>query len=312
MPPGAVESVMAGMKAPVIPNIKHPYPIGFKNAQHLSPMKHTLRQKITCILAASLLAPGALYLHAEETVATASDEDLAMQLVNPVASLISLPLQNNFDWGAGPDGDGFQYRINIQPVIPFELNEHWNLISRTILPYIYQENIFGTTSQSGISDTLQSLFFSPKAPTSGGWIWGVGPAFLLPTASDGLLGTEKWGAGPTAVFLRQENGWTYGMLANHIGSFAGEDSRQEVSATFLQPFLTYTTGMHTTFSINTESSYDWENSQWTVPINVGVSQLLKIGGSPIQFQLGGRYYAETPDNGPDWGLRFTVTFLWPR
>ena len=87
---------------------------------------------------------------------------------------------------------------------------------------------------------------------------------------------------------------------------------QEVNATFLQPFLTYTTGTHTTFSLNTESSYDWENSQWTVPINLGVSQLLKIGGSPIQFQLGGRYYAETPDNGPDWGLRFTVTFLWPR
>jgi hypothetical protein len=275
-------------------------------------MKHTNKQTIASTLAVTLLALGGTPLRAEEPAATDPSDDLAMQLVNPVAALISLPLQNNFDWGAGLDGDGFQYRINIQPVIPFTLNEDWNLISRTILPYVYQEDIFGSTSQSGISDTLQSLFFSPKAPTAGGWIWGAGPALLLPTASDDLLGTEKWGAGPTAVFLRQENGWTFGMLANHIWSFAGEDQRQDVDATFLQPFLTFTTGTHTTFSINSESSYNWETEQWTVPINLGVSQLLKIGGNPVQFQLGGRYYAETPANGPEWGLRFTVTLLWPR
>jgi hypothetical protein len=273
---------------------------------------HTTRFPIS--LAAAVLALGGSHLRAETPQDAGNPEsyDLAMQLVNPVASLISLPLQNNFDWGGGPNGDGFQYRVNIQPVIPFDLNEHWNLISRTILPYIDQQDIIGTTSQSGFSDTVQSLFFSPKAPTAGGWIWGAGPAFLLPTATDDLLGTEKWGAGPTAVFLRQENGWSYGMLANHIWSFAGEDSRRDVSATFVQPFLTYTTGTHTTFSLNTESTYDWESSQWTVPVNIGVSQLLMLGGSPIQFQLGGRYYAEAPDNGPEWGLRFTVTFLWPR
>ncbi len=262
-------------------------------------------------LAAALLALSGMHLRAEESEEETSG-DLAMQLVNPVAALISLPLQNNFDWGGGPDGDGFQYRINVQPVIPFSLNENWNLISRTIVPYIDQEDVIGTTSQSGLSDTLQSLFFSPKAPTEAGWIWGCGPALLLPTATTDLLGTEKWGTGPTAVFLRQENGWTYGMLANHLWSFAGESARQEVDATFLQPFLTYTAGTHTTLSLNTESSYDWQNSQWTVPINLGVAQLLKIGGSPIQFQISGRHYAETPDNGPEWGLRFTVTFLWPR
>lgn len=279
-------------------------------------MKNTISQKTTLALATSLLALSGVNLRAAESVDAASENpesyDLALQLVNPVASLVSLPLQNNFDWGAGPDGDGFQYRINFQPVIPFTPNENWNLISRTILPYIDQEDVIGTTSQSGLSDTLQSLFFSPKAPTAGGWIWGAGPVFLLPTATDDLLGTEKWGAGPTAVFLRQENGWTYGLLANHIWSFAGEDSRQEVNATFLQPFLTFTTGTHTTFSLNTESSYSWENSRWTVPINLGVAQLLRIRGSPVQFQLGGRYYAEVPDNGPEWGLRFTVTFLFPR
>jgi hypothetical protein len=136
--------------------------------------------------------------------------------------------------------------------------------------------------------------------------------FLLPTATDDLLGGEKWGTGPTAVVLKQADGWTVGALANHIWSFAGEDDRQDVNATFLQPFLSYTTKKQTTFLVNAESTYDWENAQWTVPINVAVSQLVKIGGAPVQFQLGGRYYAESPANGPEWGLRFAVTLLWPK
>jgi len=241
-----------------------------------------------------------------------NEAKLAMQLQNPVASLISVPIQNNFDFGAGPKNDGFQYKVNIQPVIPFSISEDWNIISRTILPVVYQQNYFGTSSQSGLADTLQSFFFSPKQPTSGGWIWGAGPVFQLPTATDDLLGQEKWGAGPTLVVLKQEHGWTYGALMNQVWSFAGDDGRQDVNRIYLQPFLTYTTKMHTSFSLNTESSYDWENEQWTVPLNLMVSQLLKIGKMPIQFQIGGRYYATKPDGGPDWGLRFTVTFLFPK
>jgi hypothetical protein len=238
--------------------------------------------------------------------------ELAKKLQNPIAALISALIQNNFDFDAGPGGDGFQYKVNIQPVIPITLNEDWNVISRTILPVVYQEKIFGNSSQSGLSDTLQSLFFSPQKPTSSGWIWGAGPVFLLPTATDGLLGSGKWGAGPTAVVLKQEKGWTYGMLANQIWSFAGEEGRQNVNATFLEPFVGYTTKSHTTFTINTESTYDWEHEQWTVPLNFMVSQLMKVGKLPIQFQVGVRYYADKPQDGPDWGLRFTATFLLPK
>jgi hypothetical protein len=136
--------------------------------------------------------------------------------------------------------------------------------------------------------------------------------FLYPSATDDALGAEKWGAGPTAVVLRQDSGWTYGMLANQLWSFAGSSSRAEVNATFLQPFVSYTTKTFTTFGLNTESTYDWSNRQWTVPINLTVSQLLKLGTQPIQFQIGGRYYAERPGGGPDWGLRFTVTLLFPK
>ena len=244
--------------------------------------------------------------------AKAKAAELAKKLQNPIASLISVPIQNNFDFGAGPDGDGFQYKVNVQPVIPFSLSEDWNLITRTILPIVYQENIVGTSSQAGLADTMESLFFSPTKPAIGGWVWGAGPAFLLPTATDDLLGAEKWGAGPTAVVLKQEKGWTYGALANHIWSFAGESGRAEVNATFLQPFLSYTTKTFTSFTLNTESTYDWQGHQWTVPVNVMVQQLMKIGKQPVAFQLGYRYYAEKPDGGPDWGLRFAVTFLFPK
>ena len=157
--------------------------------------------------------------------AKAKAAELAKKLQNPIASLISVPIQNNFDFGAGPDGDGFQYKVNLQPVIPLSLSEDWNLITRTILPIVYQENVVGTSSQAGLADTMESLFFSPSKPTKGGWVWGAGPAFLLPTATDDLLGAEKWGAGPTGVLLKQAKGWTYGALANHIWSFAGESGR---------------------------------------------------------------------------------------
>ena len=240
------------------------------------------------------------------------EAELAKKLQNPVASLISVPLQSNWDFGIG-SANAMRYTLNVQPVIPFSLNAEWNLITRTIIPVIHAESpVAGGDSTSGLGDIVQSFFLSPSAPTNRGWIWGVGPVFLYPSATDDALGAEKWGAGPTAVLLKQDSGWTYGLLANHIWSFAGEGSRADVSATFLQPFVTYTTKTYTTFGINTESTYDWQNSQWTVPINLTVSQLLKIGGQPIQFTLGGRVYAERPDGGPDWGLRFAVTFLFPK
>ncbi|MEO5917281.1 MAG: transporter [Luteolibacter sp.] len=251
-------------------------------------------------------------LHAATVAASTADEQakLAEQLNNPVAALISVPLQSNWDFGIGPK-DAYKYTLKIQPVVPITLNADWNVISRTILPVIDAESpATGIDSASGLGDTTQSFFFSPKEPTAGGLIWGVGPAFLLPTASDDLLGNNQWGAGPTVVALKQKDGWTYGMLANQIWSFGASD--EQVSALFVQPFVSYTTKMHTTFSLNTESTYDWENRELSAPINLAVAQLVKIGEVPVQFQLGGRWYADGPDGGPEWGLRFAITFLFPK
>ncbi len=243
----------------------------------------------------------------------AQDADLAKQLSNPIASLISVPMQLNYDSGIGPS-DGHRTTLNIQPVIPISLNEDWNLISRTVVPVVWQSDVAGDSGyQFGLGDTMQSFFFSPKKPGPNGVIWGAGPAFLLPTGTNELLGSEKFGIGPTAVALKQHGPWTYGALANHIWSVAGDDERANVSSTFLQPFVSYTTKDAWTFALNTESTYDWEQNEWSVPVNFTVAKLVKFGEQPVNLQVGARYWAKSPDNGADgWGFRTSVTFLFPK
>lgn len=238
-------------------------------------------------------------------------DDLAQQLANPVSSLISVPFQSNWDFGIGLE-DAARYTLNIQPVVPLSLDEEWNLIVRTIVPVIDAESPApGIPDASGLGDIVQSFFFSPVDPVYG-WIIGAGPAFLYPSASDVLLGSEQWGAGPTVVALKQDGPWTRGALVNHLASYAGDDSRAGINATFLQPFVSYITPSKTTYTLNSESTYDWERDQWLVPLNAMVSQLVAIGDQPVQFSLGARYYAEGPDGGPDWGVRAAVTLLFPR
>ena len=184
--------------------------------------------------------------------------ELAKKALNPVAALYSLPVQYNWDQKMGPSGEGMHSVANIQPVLPFALNEEWNLISRTILPVIDQHGLVdgGGADKSGVGDITQSFFFSPKQPTASGWILGGGPAILIPTGSDELLGSEQWGMGPTVVALQQANGWTHGVLANHIWGLDGSppDDKQKINQTFLQPFLSYTTPTAWSYALNTEST----------------------------------------------------------
>ncbi len=237
-------------------------------------------------------------------------QELAKQLSNPVASLISLPFQSNFDFGMGA-GSGWRYTLNIQPVIPVSLSPKWNLISRTIVPIIHQHNVANLGTQSGLGDITQSFFLSPT--DSKRFIWGAGPVLLIPTATDELLGTEKFGIGPTVLILKQREAWTYGILANHLWSVAGDDSRASVNSTFLQPFLAYNTRDAWTFGLNTESSYDWTGNHWSTPIHVTVSKLVRLGKQPVSFGGALRCWATSPAGGPEGcGIRIIVTPLFPK
>jgi hypothetical protein len=248
--------------------------------------------------------------------AQAQDEEaaeLAKKLSNPVASLISVPFQYNYDTYRGTNDGATVHLLNMQPVVPFSLNEEWNLITRTIVPLLARQGFaFDALNESGLGDIVATQYFSPKSPTAG-WIWGVGPAELLPTASDEFLGGKKWGLGPTAVALTQTGPWTAGLLASHIWSVGGDDARADISLTSLQPFVSYLTGTHTTFAVLTETTYDWKQEQWSVPVIVLVGQMLKIGPQIFQLAVGGKYWAEAPQDGPGkWGLRVQLTLVFPK
>jgi hypothetical protein len=283
-------------------------------------MRCAERCVVRCAAATLLAAAGAVPAIAQETVTgtrgaalVGSEAAMAKKLANPVAALISVPMQFNYDRDIGTARDGERLQLNIQPVLPIDLNPQWNLISRTILPVIWQDDVFpGAGSQSGIGDVLQSLFFSPKETAASGWIWGAGPVFLLPTGSSDLLSVKKWGAGPTGVALKQEGPWSYGLLANHLWSFAGS-GKQDVNATYVQPFVSYTTPTAWSLALNTESTYDWERKQWAVPINAIVSKVTKLGDQTVSFGAGARYWADGPEGGPHgWGFRLVATLIFPR
>lgn len=253
--------------------------------------------------------------HAQGTSGTEPGEqaNLAQELTNPLADLLTIPIQMSYDSGIGREDDGSKLQTNFQPVYPFQLTDDWNLISRTILPVTYQSDIVpGSGSQFGLGDINLSLFFSPRKP-KGGVIWGVGPVFLLPTATDTLLGAEKWGAGPTAVVLAMRGRWTMGVLGNHIWSFGGEAQRTDISNTFIQPFVAYTWPNSWTFSVLSESTYNWKTEEWSVPVNVAIAKLVRLGRLPVSVQGGAGRWLQSPEAAAEgWRYRLQANIVLPK
>lgn len=249
---------------------------------------------------------------AQDTTATNSAAKLAQKLANPIASLISVPLQNNTDYGIG-DYHGSRNTLNIQPVIPFKLTSNLNLITRVILPVVTQYNVSSENGeQSGLGDAVVSTFFSPSN-TKNGLTWGVGPVFLVPIATNSLLGTEKFGLGPTAVALKQTGGWTLGGLANQIWSVAGSEDRAEVSQLFLQPFINFNFKSGAGLGANSEITVNWETNTTVATLNLTASAVTKLGNQTTQFALGPRIPLASPSGSrPDWGWRAVLVFLFPK
>jgi hypothetical protein len=236
--------------------------------------------------------------------------ELAKKLANPIASLVSVPFQNNTYYGMGPY-NGTQNVMFFQPVVPFKLNENLNLITRYIIPIITQYDITGeNTSQSGLGDATISAFLSPSK-TRNGLTWGVGPAFLVPTATDKYLGTGKFGIGPTAVILQQKSGFTYGALINQIWSVAGQADRSAVSQMFIQPFFIYNWKSGAGIGLVGSVTQNWETKTNSTTIAIPLTGITKFGKQIIQLAVA----PQIPISGdpkPDFGWRAQVTLIFPK
>ena len=240
------------------------------------------------------------------TEAAPSADELAKQLSNPIAALISVPFQYNYSRTYGDDG--YKNLLNIQPVVPISVSKDWNLISRTIIPVIQQKNLQPGRSQFGFGDITQSAWFSPKAPTSSGLVWGVGGAGLIPIGTDDL-GADTWAFGPTAIVLKQTGPWTYGFLVNQLWDTGGP---ADINSMFFQPFLAKALGKGRTISLNAESTYNWNSNEWTVPVNIAYSRVSRWGKQMVSNQIGAGWYVTAPTGDPDWQLRYALTLLFPK
>jgi len=245
-----------------------------------------------------------------------SDEELAKLAQNPLGNLVSVPFQNNTNFNVGPT-DRTQNILNIQPVIPVTLNENWNLITRTIVPLIWQPEFVpsqGTTF--GLGDIQLSAFVSPSQPSPSGLIWGAGAVVQMPTDSNGL-GNKNWGLGPTAVALHLQKGdpWVYGALANNVWSLSSDNRGGAYSSLLIQPFVNY--NFPQGFYINSAPiiTANWKadsGDQWTVPLGAGIGKTFHLGPLPVNTQVGAYYNVVTPDNGAEWSTRLQVQFMFPK
>jgi hypothetical protein len=236
---------------------------------------------------------------------------LAKDFLNPVSALASVSFRNTLDYALAADREGWRYTMDFEPAFSISLNKDWHLISRTTLPLLQQDGIIESTTQTALGDILQSVFLAPKKTEP--YFWGGGAAILLPTATDTQLGRGKLGLGPTLTVGKQQGGWTYGVLARQLWSVAGHRDRADVRTTFVQPFMAYTTKTAWTYSLNTESVYDWVGKQWSVPIHLEVSRVVPFVRQPVRVGLAMRCWAATSPGGPPaCGFRFIATPLFPK
>ena len=274
-------------------------------------MKHIDSVKI--FLLTSLLLPAAVS-------AEMSKGEIAKASQNPLTAMYSLPIQNNTYFNMGPDNKTKNI-ANFQPVLPFDLNDDWTLVTRTIIPVVSSPSIGQTSYERtfGLGDTTFTSFFTPKKTGKSGWIWGIGPTLYLPTATDDDLGTKKWGAGASVVALKSHNKWVYGALISNVWSFAGSGQDagiDRVNAMTLQPFINYNLndGWFITSVPIITANWEADNDHtWTVPVGGGIGKAMKMGKTPLTAQIHAYYNVETPDDyGEEWQMRIQVQLLFPR
>ncbi|QDG53831.1 transporter [Persicimonas caeni] len=280
-------------------------------------IRYAFSSAVVVLLAATLVSTA----YAQEEASTAEGAagqqaagatDLAKKTQNPVSDLISVPFENNFQWGAGFE-DEFSYLLVIKPVYPMKLSEEWNLVHRVLAPVSYfPEPAPGIDDAFGLGDITYQAFFSPESTEP--FVWGVGPQFQFPTATDDILGTDKWSVGPAAVALQLNGPWVYGALLTYMYSFAGDDARDDVRLGALQYFINYNlpSGWYLTTSPTNTLNFEADDDKWTIPLGGGAGKVVKFGPLPVNLSLQAYYNVERPPGAPEGTVRFQFSFLLPR
>lgn len=238
--------------------------------------------------------------------------EIAKKLQNPIGDLYSFPFQSNTNFGYGPHR-GTQEILNVQPVIPFHVTDDWNVITRTVLPLVWNPDLSPVPPVPfGTAPTTFSAFLSPAKPVNG-WLWGLGPATQVPTVSNPTLGSSVWGAGPTGVLVYMHGPWVVGALANNLWSLGGRQGSGGASYNnFLtQPFINYNFGGGWFVSTSPIITADWQarGTKWTLPFGGSVGRVIRIGKLPVNLSLGAYYNAIRPVDGADWQMRTQMTLV---
>ncbi len=237
---------------------------------------------------------------------------MAEEVANPLTEVTFFPVRMNYARDVGPL-DGTLTSINVQPLTSFNLNENWNLLSRTIIPFLYEDDVLAdSSSSSGLGDITQSFFLSPEIASKDDWAWGVGAIVSLPTASKDEFGVDHFAAGPTAIAVKETGRWVFGGLVSYSRSIDRGDGDPKVDAFFVQPFVDYTTDNAVLFELTSEASFDREEDEWSIPLEFTVNKFFEVGNFVMAVGGGPRYWIESPDSGPEgWGVNFSVYFFLP-
>jgi hypothetical protein len=263
-------------------------------------------------VAVSILCRGVVPAFAQESSAQGTSE-VAKQAQNPIANVISVPLENDFYPHTGIDKDD-SYVLEMKPVVPFKLGNDWNLITRTIIPIVQVPDLSPTMQgTSGLGDIQTSLFFSPAKVDK--IIWGAGPVISLPTATEDILGTKKTSIGPTAVALTIQGHWLFGTLVQNLFSVAGPRERPDVNQMLMQPFVNYNLRHGWYLTSSPIITANWEvsgNNRWTVPVGGGVGRIVHFGKIPVSTYAQVFRNVQRPDGTTGWSTRFQMQFLFPK
>ena len=250
-------------------------------------------------------------LVATSSFAQMTDEEKAKKMAeaaqNPLASMISLPFQNNTTFG-GNDGD-YVNVLNVQPVWPFHISEDWNLITRTVIPVVSQS--VNGNSQSGLGDTVATGWLSPSEQFNN-WTLGVGPVLNLPTTTKAGLGADQWGGGISAVSVWIKDKWVAGGLINNVWGF---EKTHELNSMMIQYFVNYNLdkGWYlVTAPINTANWNAPQNQRWVIPLGGGAGKIVKFGKLPVNINAHLYYNVEKPDGVGDYTARIQVQFMFPK